>query len=311
MTINITAEIEAAYRAYLDEEVDTFVNGEPIRRRHTYPYVDSEFSGMVPFAAGFQAGDPTCGRPSHQPRVTIIEDTAQPGQRWEDLPSTRRICGDIEYASWRLSAGEPCPRGNDKPETTCTNRHQCWEPCGELGKSEEHVRVGRSDPAVIDRILGIKRSPDKQRVADFVAGVSWRMSNPDASLDEMRGAAEWWADGVTPVDEHQGFAFRKHLAKEGIATISATDTGLSRALSAWLAERSAGVTQPAPTLGNGGNFTPGPTHAKPPAPAAPPPTAGVPSVVERVPCSRCTSEIYCEMNGCKQPAAGVRESGNG
>jgi hypothetical protein len=38
---------------------------------------------------------------------------------------------------------EPCPRGNDKPEPTCTNRHQCWEPCGELGKSEEHVRVGR------------------------------------------------------------------------------------------------------------------------------------------------------------------------
>jgi hypothetical protein len=42
---------------------------------------------------------------------------------------------------------EPCPRGADKPEPTCTNRHQCWEPCGELGKSEEYVRVGRTDPA--------------------------------------------------------------------------------------------------------------------------------------------------------------------
>ena len=39
-------------------------------------------------------------------------------------------------------AAEPCPRGADKPEPTCTNRHQCWEPCGELGKSEEHVRPG-------------------------------------------------------------------------------------------------------------------------------------------------------------------------
>jgi len=34
---------------------------------------------------------------------------------------------------------EPCPRGVDKPEESCTNRHQCWEPCGELGQSEEHA----------------------------------------------------------------------------------------------------------------------------------------------------------------------------
>jgi hypothetical protein len=41
-----------------------------------------------------------------------------------------------------LASGvEPCPRGADKPESTCTNRHQCWEPCGELGKSEEHARA--------------------------------------------------------------------------------------------------------------------------------------------------------------------------
>ncbi len=26
-------------------------------------------------------------------------------------------------------------------EFACENRHQCWEPCGELGKSEEHVVV--------------------------------------------------------------------------------------------------------------------------------------------------------------------------
>jgi hypothetical protein len=36
---------------------------------------------------------------------------------------------------------EPCPCGEDRPEPTCTNRHQCWEPCGELGKSEEHARA--------------------------------------------------------------------------------------------------------------------------------------------------------------------------
>lgn len=26
---------------------------------------------------------------------------------------------------------------------------------------------------------------------------------------------------------------------------------------------------------------------------------------ERIPCARCTSEIFCEMNGCKLPAVGV------
>lgn len=53
--IIITAGIEAAYRAYLDQTVDTFAGGEPISRRQTHPYAGSEFSGMVPFAAGFQA----------------------------------------------------------------------------------------------------------------------------------------------------------------------------------------------------------------------------------------------------------------
>jgi hypothetical protein len=59
-------------------------------------------------------------------------------------------CKNPHHACDRNALGvtpcEPCPRGNDKPEPTCTNRHQCWEPCGELGKSEEHVRVGRQSP---------------------------------------------------------------------------------------------------------------------------------------------------------------------
>jgi hypothetical protein len=56
-------------------------------------------------------------------------------------------------------APEPCPRGKDKPEHSCTNRHQCWEPCGELGKSAEHARPGRTDPETVKRILGVK-GPD-------------------------------------------------------------------------------------------------------------------------------------------------------
>lgn len=36
---------------------------------------------------------------------------------------------------------EPCPDGNDRPDESCHNRDQCWEPCGKLGKSEEHTKV--------------------------------------------------------------------------------------------------------------------------------------------------------------------------
>lgn len=40
---------------------------------------------------------------------------------------------------------EPCPRGKlQQPDGACTNRHQCWEPCGELGNSMEHARVSRT-----------------------------------------------------------------------------------------------------------------------------------------------------------------------
>lgn len=35
-----------------------------------------------------------------------------------------------------LGDKEPCPRGEvSKPEPSCTNRHQCWEPCGRLGNA--------------------------------------------------------------------------------------------------------------------------------------------------------------------------------
>lgn len=34
-----------------------------------------------------------------------------------------------------------CPDKERMGEFACTNPEQCWEPCGELGKSEEHARV--------------------------------------------------------------------------------------------------------------------------------------------------------------------------
>lgn len=43
----------------------------------------------------------------------------------------------------RLAAAErlPCPCPDKMGEFACQDRTQCWEPCGELGKSEAHVRV--------------------------------------------------------------------------------------------------------------------------------------------------------------------------
>ncbi len=63
------------------------------------------------------------------------------------------------YSNSTLAAAapkpEPCPRGEQRPEPWCTNRLQCWEPCGELGKSAEHVRVARSEGPTNDEIFSL------------------------------------------------------------------------------------------------------------------------------------------------------------
>jgi hypothetical protein len=51
-------------------------------------------------------------------------------------------CPECEggWEAW-LARAQLCPRGDARPEPSCTNRHQCWEPCGELGHSLEHAAV--------------------------------------------------------------------------------------------------------------------------------------------------------------------------
>lgn len=71
-----------------------------------------------------------------------------------------------------------------------------------------------------------------------------RIAQAADGLAEYIRQLEQVALGVKTVDQHQGFAFRKHLFNEGIRTISATDAGLARALSAWLLEVSDGVPVP-------------------------------------------------------------------
>lgn len=40
---------------------------------------------------------------------------------------------------------EPCPCKEEMGEFACEDKSQCWEPCGELGKSEEHAVVSTED----------------------------------------------------------------------------------------------------------------------------------------------------------------------
>ena len=65
MTVSITPEIEKAFENYLGEPVDFDFGGSPILRRNTYPY-NTEFStGIVSFAAGYQARDTRDSRPDN------------------------------------------------------------------------------------------------------------------------------------------------------------------------------------------------------------------------------------------------------
>lgn len=44
----------------------------------------------------------------------------------------------------------PCPEAARMGEHACNNQFQCWEPCGELGKRMEHVRVSKESRVVVD-----------------------------------------------------------------------------------------------------------------------------------------------------------------
>jgi hypothetical protein len=76
MTTVITREIEQAYEAYLNEPVDCFFDGAPIKRRNTHPYSSSMSSGLVDFAAGWQrglAGENADGTPAGRFRGLLDE----------------------------------------------------------------------------------------------------------------------------------------------------------------------------------------------------------------------------------------------
>lgn len=46
-----------------------------------------------------------------------------------------------------MSVRQPCPDGANMGEYACGDRSQCWEPCGELGKSAQHAQPASKRPA--------------------------------------------------------------------------------------------------------------------------------------------------------------------
>lgn len=117
-------------------------------------------------AMGIRVGDTIIGREIysrgswHEARLTLLWLGQQAAmwsaqERADSDPEWSEPCEDSAWVltdrKWRKDnpaataapKPEPCPRGDNRPEPSCTNRAQCWEPCGELGKSAEHARVGK------------------------------------------------------------------------------------------------------------------------------------------------------------------------
>ena len=95
---------------------------------------------------------------------------------------------DCKYASG--TAMQPCQNEAMKPHQ-CQNRHQCWEPCGELGHSAEHARVSRRSTPMPDPYITelIDRLRDKW---DIIPDMTVRQSNAQlvCLCDEAADALE-------------------------------------------------------------------------------------------------------------------------
>lgn len=95
---------------------------------------------------------------------------------------------------------EPCPdsRSNDY---ACKNRHQCWEPCGELGNSEAHV-TAHQEP--LDKLARLKEDmglyPQQQAQAEpEVVAYTWFDPAGVRHLDYIAPSG-WTAPHATDID---------------------------------------------------------------------------------------------------------------
>lgn len=57
------------------------------------------------------------------------------------MVTTRRNFVEMVEAALHSQKQAPCPCPDAMKDCACNDKAQCWEPCGELGKSEAHVLV--------------------------------------------------------------------------------------------------------------------------------------------------------------------------
>jgi len=153
MTINITKEIQAAYDAYLAEQIDSYFDGRPILRSDTYPYNESRAAGMVDFAAGYQVGAAPSDRAAVDDPVAAVVEIERLIDDWMS-----------RYGSTMLQSGETLQREDIKsriralttqaPADQCSylvdclregcNQNRDGSPCDRAMPDSEHGWVAKA-----------------------------------------------------------------------------------------------------------------------------------------------------------------------
>lgn len=76
--------------------------------------------------------------------ATMLERTGQ----YERFPSVLRqaakelfdLRAEVNTVKGDLTRARRCPDKAHMSRFACAHRQQCWEPCGDLGKSEKHAK---------------------------------------------------------------------------------------------------------------------------------------------------------------------------
>lgn len=97
---------------------------------------------------GYTEADPQPAEPVKVPSDKDLLDM------WDEIAGSGKSDEALEFAYALLDRygqqAQPTSCQNESMgEHACSDRSQCWEPCGELGKSEEHARV--YDPPVTEQ----------------------------------------------------------------------------------------------------------------------------------------------------------------
>lgn len=115
----------------------------------------------------------------------------------------------------RSHPAQGCPNAQHMGQHACANRHQCWEPCGELGHSEEHARPG-TDPATAAAIrasLGVDPALEIPLPCDVkVGGATFRKG---VSLATFVMAARRWHREAFP----EGYNLTPEQKAENLAIL--------------------------------------------------------------------------------------------